>query len=231
MARRRPAGVLVLAILNLVGGSFGLVCTGYSGLTLSSELTTLPSPPPPPPPPSAPGAPRPAPPANPMLNLQSQLHTQVPYYHTFRVGEVVYKLLLALLLLASGVGLLLMHRWGWCLALVYAVLSLIHKAISGWFYLGLVYPVYDAVLFQQLGNKPGIGQQMMFALRMGFFASVFPTLVLTAYPLCLLILLLLPFARKAFWGPPEPAREDEEWDFLRGHAETPFPIGDNRDFS
>jgi hypothetical protein len=208
MARKRSAAVLVIAILNLAGGVLGLAATGCAGVSLASDQTMI-SATPPPPPPTAPGTGPPSPAPN--FNVQQALVQRIPAYLSFRIGEVAVNLLLDVLLFASGIGLLLQHRWAWALALVYAILSVLAKVAVAAFYFGLVYPTTMDYMEEQARVNPWMGTTLVTATRVSFLTGMLFKLVLVAYPATLLVLLLLPSVRAAFRDPPLDEGE-EEWE-------------------
>src|SRR5262249_12855567 len=135
MAKKRPTSVLVLAILHLLGGTFGLLLTTCSGLGLVVQANRAAARP------AQAGAAH-APESAGELGaaLQAYIQEKVPGVQAVNAASVGVSLVFDLMLLAAGVGLLLMQPWARVLSLVYAFLSILQKLFYLAFQLALVYP-------------------------------------------------------------------------------------------
>ena len=147
----KPGSIKVFGILNVIFGSLGLVCGGFGFLTLvimqsSSEMGDA---------------------------IQSAMSAQYSEgYMTFIMFTAVIGLLLNIFLLTCGIGLLKERNWGRTWSLCYAVLGIIHAAVSA----------IGAVIFAQAGPA---------AIGAGF-GAIIGTAIGVIYPICILIFLTRP---------------------------------------
>lgn len=210
MRRQRTTPILVIAILHLVGGGLGLLlslCT-VGGLVMTSTLGSIT------PPPSFPTRPgQPAPPMPPTADqIMKQMNDQIPGYRAFTVGSLASSFLLDFMLLTAGIGLLSVQPWARWLSLVYAPLSILNRLGSFLYSLIWVLPATKALY----ANNPGLAGFSSFAtITSGI--SLFFSLTLIAYPIAVLIILLMPSTAAAFRGETrirsnEEDRLDEEED-------------------
>src|SRR4051794_17402973 len=113
--------VTVLAILNLVFGAFGLIglVIGIIGMVGFMNMTPAPLPD------------KPAAPTD-FMGVANELNqfilNESPNHKTYLMASVGLGTLRTLLLLLSGVGLLMMKRWGRSLAFLYVVVGLLGTA-------------------------------------------------------------------------------------------------------
>ncbi len=195
MNRERPVSVLVLAILHFVGGGLGLIvvlCAGF-GLVMQANMARMPG-------------------AQQDLGsrLQQHLQQQVPAKQAADIGDVVLRLVLAFMLLAAGVGLLMMKPWGRYLSLVYAGLSILEKLVLLFVQFALVWPVADRFLQNEpQAQQPGF----MTGFKITLFGAAFIQTAFIIYPIVVIILLCLPSVREAFSARPRRRDEDDEEDW------------------
>ncbi len=140
-----------------------------------------------------------------------RVQNSLPGGMAVQYGQIAFGLLLSALMIASGAGMLKLQPWGRSLAIGYAVASLLDKVFSVVYIVAFTLPAIDRFM-TEFGAK-GAQQQMVanFA-RIAAYASVVGPVVLSIYPLFVLIFMLKASTRKAF--SPEAAgesAEDEGW--------------------
>ncbi len=204
MRPQRPTVVLVLAILHLIGGGFGLIvvlCSGVGLLTLGAMSG------------GAGGAGGQAPPGS-SVHMQMYLAQNAAGYMPEQIVYMVLGLILAMLLLMCGVGLLMMQPWARYLSFVYAALSIFRAVGNIAYTLFVLWPVTDKYIETHLApNMPpgaGVGG------KMGFFGGVAFQVAFILYPILVVVLLLIPsvaqaFARGRALRREGPEDEDEGW--------------------
>jgi hypothetical protein len=210
--------VVVVAILQIVFGVLGLGCGGYAGVSGVYVMT------------NAQYNPKKTPsvyeeklagsdssglPLD-QNDLQVEWIRRVPSYGLAESLIALASLFLALLMIASGVGLFFMQSWARWLAVGYAVLSMLETLLVVVYFAAVVFPALFA-LNDELGEQ---GDPYLAALGAGMVSwNIAYTLFyvgLVIYPLAVLILMLIPPVHRAFRGEPvsaghahrEPDRED-----------------------
>jgi hypothetical protein len=203
MARKRPAALTVMGILNIVFGSFGLICGICSGFGLLVDVSKL----------AQGGQFQNG--QNPFAEtaaMQAFLRDQVPGYAAFQVVQVGQTLVLGLLLIIGGIGLLQIQSWGRVLSIVYSVIDIVATLASLLYTLALVNPATER-FFQ--GKPQPLGNATVLNL-----ISIFGAIIGVAYAVVLLIMMLLPsvaaaFARKHPADEYDLDRREEEDDLQR----------------
>jgi hypothetical protein len=200
LVRRRPASVLVLAILHLVGGTLGLLGSlcGIVGQVIGPQMFAF-------------G------PSNPAQDMQKRLlqHLEAtPGYHAITWGSLVVGLVLDVLLLTAGVGLLNMRPWARILSLVYAPLSILNRLFAIVWSVAVMLPATAAFLEQNAGNDPVMKAAAAWGKIGGIIGAIMSAIFLI-YPIVVLIILNLHTVKAAFLGeseaPPPSLPEDEGW--------------------
>ena len=194
MQRTRPASVTVIAILNLVFGGLWLLCgLGSLGMQASGMQQMF----------ANMGNVNPG--NNPKLAKQEEIRKEImefsqkagarPSEYAAHVQYVV----LAILLIVSGIGLLKTAPWGRALALVYAALSIVSNLA-----LIVLILLTDIPAVHEFADKLATqGQEaQMIANVMKFFAyfAVVLPLLSLIYPAIVAILMLRPSVAAAFRG-------------------------------
>jgi hypothetical protein len=136
---------------------------------------------------------------------EQELAEKAPYLRAFQlIVWIAVPWLLTLILLASGVGLLRLRTWGWILAIVYALLSLLHKIVVGTYTIFFLLGTPMAPL-----NALGPRQDEVVAVieTMWSMMSVAMPFLLTIYPIAVLILLNRTAVLAAFRQRPELVEE------------------------
>jgi hypothetical protein len=118
---RRPGGYTTFAIMNFILGGILLLCSVGSGIhptvTINNQDATH--------------------------QFIAFLNQQVPGYSVMKIGGAVVGFLLAAGLIVGGVGLLQNQNWGRVLAMVFAIVSLLHHAFLIVFQIFWVNPALD----------------------------------------------------------------------------------------
>src|SRR5262249_3085154 len=110
MVRERPTVVMVVAILNIIYGSFGLLCLFCqgAGLGIMAAMSG-----------AGPG------PLGMMGGMIPFLEKEAPGYLAFSIGYIVLGLILTVDLILAGIGLLRMRTWARWNSVAVAVLTLL----------------------------------------------------------------------------------------------------------
>ena len=206
---KRPASITVLAVLQLVFGCLGLaleVLQGGQALMFLLNPAGL----------KAAGA------ADPMLEVRSA----VPYYFEALTAASLFGLVLSLVLIADGIGLLLVRRWAYNLGVLYGWLSIVFQVA----WLAYVLLIAQPVILDGLSNipiKPGMvppGMDHDAYRKLEQWKQIGAT-VLTAlglvYPIFVLIMLAV--VRKAFRRPKAAPEGAVEVAAEPGEATAPAP--------
>ena len=194
MQRTRPTSVTIIAILNLVFGGLWLLCAlGSLGMQASGMQQMF----------ANMGSINPR--NDPKLAKQEEIRKEMMEFsqktgsRPSQYASLLQYIVLAILLIISGIGLLKTAPWGRALALVYAALSILSN-------LGLIVLVLltDIPTVQEFAEKLATqGEEaQMLANLMKFFAYV-PVVVLLLsliYPAIVAILMLRPSVAAAFRG-------------------------------
>jgi hypothetical protein len=190
MTRYRPTAILVIAILHILGGGIGLFGSCYSIVIMGAagmSSTSAPAPPlsAPPLPPSNATSSR-TPPAIPNTSqIMKYYEDHVPGYKLFTFAGLGVSFVLAVMLLASGIGLLKMQPWARRLSLAYAPLSILFHIISFVYQLILLMPVTHD-LFAQISGPIPMGAILEVATNIGFVVGF----LVIAYPIVVLVVML-----------------------------------------
>jgi hypothetical protein len=207
MQRRRPTAVLVIAILHLVFGGLGLVCTLGGGLMdLAGTQQALAK---------AGDAQQRQQAAQQQRRKEvtEQVHAErIPLYRAYTVTNRVLSTLFCIVLVAAGLGLLHMQSWARWLSVGYAVLSILAN-------LGVF--VYTIAFFIPAGHEvfqrlPPQSDQEQLAYNIANVAAPAGPCVMMLYPAAVLIVMLLPSVGAAFRPPRRRRRkvyEDELEDY------------------
>jgi hypothetical protein len=187
MARKRPAAVVVLAVLHFVFGTLGLCCG-----TCGGTMTLLPWP-------HIEAALEGKDEPDPETVAEEEkevrfFRERLPHKAAVEYGLIPFDVLLPLALLAAGVGLLRLRPWGRWLSLACAVLALLQGVVYAVYNFGFYFPVQKE--YWQLTEPDTIGSAPGLLMAQGFvvLASAF----FFAYPVAILIVLTRPGVAAAF---------------------------------
>ena len=204
MARERPTIVTVMAILNMVIGGLGLLC-GFCGLGAHLVIAGLGSTR------TVGGGP------NPIQDMLAYLNRELPGYQAIEIGRGALVLILGIVLIAAGIGLLMVQNWARWVSLVYGILSILLHTGYVVYELAFVKPATERwqKLFLQkqgLGALPPQSPAESLGTTVGVIGA---GAVFIIYSLVLLVILFLPAFSAAFTDRPRKRRrryEEEEYD-------------------
>jgi hypothetical protein len=203
LVKQRPASVLVLAILHLVGGGIdliGVLCSGAMQAAGGNPFGMQG------------GAGQ-----DPTVRLQKAIEA-IPGQQAFTLGELAINLVLDVLLIAAGIGLLSMKPWARILSLVYAPLAILNRLGTFAYTLLVLIPAFDTILVQELGRDRQIANALQAAssiMRTFMLIGAIVGFLFIIYPIVVLIILNLRHVKAAFSGKSDVLRpalaEDEGW--------------------
>jgi hypothetical protein len=206
----RPTAVLVIAILHLVFGSLGLLCSIIQASGAGKQLQQM----------QAKMDPKQG---QLQEKLEQALEAEIPGYSTVEMASSVVSMFLCFMLLACGVGLLGMHVWARFGSIAYGVVSILFHLLSVIYAFVFVVPAMNNVFKGLAKDNPQMDPQMAKAMEMG--GTIGATVGAMAgcagmiYPTAVLIVMFLPRVRAAFdragrgESPYEPGAAREEDDF------------------
>jgi hypothetical protein len=206
MKRQRPTILTVTAILNLILGGLGLcgyLCMGaviiFLVAVIGQAVANMPK-----------DAARDF---EQMKEIVASLGRDIPGIWAFYISQLAVGAVLTLVLLASGVGLLLLARWGRVLALSYSILAIVAQLGAlgvQYFYLNPAIKRWGENFVAQHGGKMAADQNPF----QNTLLDVFGTALNLGYAIFLLIVMFLPAVTAAFSRTPESyadvTREEEE---------------------
>ncbi len=219
VVKQRPASVIVLAVLHLVGGTLGLIgdLCGLVGQAAGPQALMV-------------G------PSNEIQDMQKRLlqHLEAaPGYRAVTWGGLVVSLALDVMLLTAGVGLLNMKPWARTVSLVYAPISILNRLVVIVWTLAVVLPA-TAEFFEKLAGKDPIMKAAAAGGKIGGVIGVIVSALVMIYPIVVLVILNLGSVKAAFQGGkavPRPSYpEDEGWRSIkRPGASRDFTTERDRD--
>ncbi len=205
--QQKPAGVVVIAILQIVFGGLGLLgpVLYFAGVqkAMASWQASMPK--------------APNQPVFSQEKMQAEIEQRIPGYTPYMNAMNAFILVLCALMIAGGIGLLQLRPWGRWVTILYAALSMAYTIGNSVFMLVWFVPAMSDVMTEQFkllkpagpGPAPDpavMGNFMQIVLT----ASVVFGLLLMIYPIIVLVIMLLPSTRAAFRGPP-PGTEHEDY--------------------
>jgi hypothetical protein len=198
MPRQRPAAVLVIAIFHFIFAACGGIGSAVTLAGAGGGLGKL----------SAGGDPKQA---KMQEDIERSVEANFPAYKAYQAAEGGLGLLLALVLLAAGIGLLTMQPWARLLSLVYAVVAILNQVVGMVVLVVYVLPAMRTAMRGMPGVAPdaaGAAEAVASGLVIGGGCLGF------IYPVAVLIVMLLPHVGRAFRGPgiEEPRPERDDWD-------------------
>jgi hypothetical protein len=200
MPNRRPTSVLVIAALQLVIGGIGIICSacGAAGSAIGDKAAF-----------QGGGANNPD-----QVKMQEATkkleektkeieEQKVPGKRVYEIVNQVMGWVLSIALIVSGIGLLKMQGWARALAIVYAVVSLLHKVVIAIYTIAFMNPAAQEAL-QQIPAEDQKTLEMITNFAFVFtYVLIFGTMI---YPIIVLIVMLLPSVARAF-RPYDPDRD------------------------
>jgi hypothetical protein len=188
MPPKRPLAVVVIAVLQLVFGVPALANYALSLAGLDRAVASL--------------GPVNAPGRQPLtlLDVEKRLEEKVPSYVPVQRAADGVEAGVALLMIASGIGLLMFRPWGRLLAVVYAVLSILITVVFLAWYLAAVAPAVIA-FGQEIAATGGREAEATGAgIPLIYIGGPILASLSAVYPLVVLLVLLRPSVRAGFRG-------------------------------
>jgi hypothetical protein len=215
----RPAGVLVIAIFHFIFGGVGLLCNlcGAGGQAMNASKSF--------------GGKANAEEERIEKDAEAILNRKAPGYHVLEVGDIGVSLLANGILIAAGVGLLLMRSWARITSIAWAVVMLLMKVLLAAYYVLVVFPALSEAFQTVLADVPAQERRTVesFISIMKGALVAGPCLV-SLYAVVVLIVMLLPGVAAAFSGAALAGDGPADYhDRLSGGPYPPsqYPPGDN----
>jgi hypothetical protein len=193
MAPERPASVLVIGILNIVFGGWGVVTYIATGLSIAMMMVMSKTP---------------ASAVNPLGGMIDFMEKEVPGYMAIMIGSSVGAMTLMILLIVSGIGLIKMRQWGRWLAMSIATFNMLWQLVGVVLALLLFTPALmkwnKHALEEMQKQNPGMASQMQMQMdlqnnpTLNNLSPILVALFVSSYALVILIVLLRPSVARAF---------------------------------
>jgi hypothetical protein len=197
MPPKRPVAVVVVAVLQVVFGGLALLDSASSLAGLDKALGSA-------------GQVGPSGPHTLTLgDVETQLEARAPGYAVSKRLNAGVEGVLALLMIASGAGLLLLRPWGRLLAFVYAALSILNTVVYLPWYLATVAPQVLAFARELAATGGEQAQAMGMALPVLYIGVPVVMSLSIVYPILVLVVLRRPAVRAAFAGEAVPAEPED----------------------
>jgi len=201
MNRERPTVLLVMAILNFVFGGLFIICglcgmgsvlfTGalFKGMSSATKGTT------------GPGQPD-------VFGEMSRVFDTIPGYYPVQIGSMLLLIVLNIVLVVAGIGLLQMKPWARWLSVGYGAASIVLQFVIMLYAIFVMQPAMEKWaqdFATRMGGQPAPGMSANSA--MSSMGSCFSFFLYSAYPVALIIVMLLPAVGAAFAAPLLPPEE------------------------
>jgi len=199
MNRERPTVILVMAILNFVFGGLFIVCglCGILGTLLTGAMFK-----------GMAGASKGASGGGPdPFGEMSKMFDQIPGYYPVQIGTMLLMIVLNIVLIVAGVGLLKMQPWARWTSVGYGAATILLQMMILAYAIFVVQPAMEQWTKDFTAKLGGPGQpppNMAANSAMSTMGSCFNFVMYTAYPLALMIVMVLPNVGAAFSAPPLP---------------------------
>jgi hypothetical protein len=111
MERKRPAALTTIAVLNIVFGSLGLICSCFYSLGIGVLMTASPN--------------------NPnekiaeLARAAELLKGEIPSLLPVEISVALYSLVFSVLLVVAGIGLLYIANWARILCFIFAIMTIL----------------------------------------------------------------------------------------------------------
>jgi hypothetical protein len=200
----RPTSVLVIAIIHLVFGGFGLLSGVCGGIVQAvGPMNVVPQPPPPPP-----GAKVPSFPTDLGPRMQRYIEAECPVYNTYVTTQLSLGLILSVMLVVAGIGLLWMRPWSRRLSFAYSIGSIVFQLVGFAYTITFLIPAMNS-FYDQIGKEyPSFAPFLTFS-RVGVWFSAAAAPIGLAYPIVVWVLLRRPKVVAAFAGQSIPTTQPE----------------------
>jgi uncharacterized Tic20 family protein len=177
MERKRPGILTAVAVLNIVFGSLGLICSCIYGLGVTVLMTASRN--------------------NPNLqwsalaDVADLLKSEIPSYLPVEISVALYFVVFSSLLIVAGIGLLYIANWARVLSFIFAISTILTQGAYLVYTFVIVFPAL-ARIQARFGGADAIESRLSQIARVGFISLVI------IYAIVLFILLLSPSVSAAF---------------------------------
>jgi hypothetical protein len=200
MAKKTSTVAIVVGILQLIFGVLG-ICIGVVAVSgLQEQMAALQA--------QNPGVQKQ--PFN-QAQLQDFIEKKTGNYRAIMKAQGIGTLILAFMMIASGIGLLMTQSWGRILALIYAGLSILFTVAAVLYTFAVLVPAVNefAAGIERQGDQ--MARSMAMGVRIGIIGGGVINGLLILYPILVLILLLQPGVAAVFQGKSR-VEEPEDYD-------------------
>jgi hypothetical protein len=196
-AQQRPTMILVMAILNIVFGGFGLMGSLCGGaFTLIFMNLDLPF--------GGQG--------NPVREMYSLLEQRIPGYTVIMASYFVLHALLGTALIIAGIGLIRMKTWARWTSIAYSLITIVVTIANSAFTVMYVNPIMqewsERFMRSQRPGTPNFTTNSTF----NNIGSLVGTVVNCSYAVALLVVMFLPSVSAALAGAANRSKEDADGD-------------------
>ncbi len=200
MRKTRPTtAILVIAILQLVFGGFGLVCDLFSGVQAAAGKGSV-------------MMPNGRQSVDVETEVKKALETRIPAHKEIQFANVAASLVLSVMMIVSGIALLRVKVWGRLLAICYGLGSILLKISTLVFMVMFSLPAMQQVA-EALEKKGQTEAVIARTLPLVGNALLFGTALTMIYPIVVLVVMLVPSTSAAFRGEQNPKSADPSQDF------------------
>jgi hypothetical protein len=207
MQQQRPTGAVVIAVLHIIGGTLLLLsslCTGAAQLAGGQKAFM----------PSA-GTAQSKQQQDLTERMEKHLADKAPGYQAIQYGQIGLSFVIAIILLAAGIGLLKMQSWARLLSILYAIVSILNHLFTIVYSFVFTIPALQEFVQAEKARDPA-NAFMYSAMESGGMIGVLVASVFILYPILVLIVMLWPGMGEAFRNFGAARELPEEFDDDRG---------------
>jgi len=210
MRKKLHPAVLTVGILQVLFGVLVLACDGFGVVNAGGLFLINAAQPPATKPPAQSGPGTKGQPQDPGaafgkglaagLEANQAMLQNAPSYKYVELAKNVFGLLLAVVMITSGIGLFFMQSWARWLAVGYGVVSILGRCTCVGYHAGVILPILLDLGQEFVRRGDADMESGLWGIKYGPFFG----LLLGLYPLLVIILLLLPQVGRAFRAAPVP---------------------------
>jgi hypothetical protein len=180
MERKRPGALTAIAVLNIVFGSLGLICSCFYSLGVGVLLTVSPNNP------------------NPQLanlgEVADIIKREIPSYLPIEISVALYFVVFSCLLIVAGIGLLYIANWARILCFIFAVTTILTQVAYLLHCFLVIFPAQARIQARFPGGDP-VQDRLIQILRIGSIVFII------VYSITLIIVLCQRSIARAFAPP------------------------------
>jgi hypothetical protein len=176
MERTRPAALTTIAVLNIVFGSLGLICSCFYGLAIGVLMTASPN--------------NPDPKLAMLGEVADLFRREIPMHLPIEISVALYSIIGCFVLIAAGIGLLYIANWARILCFIIAITTILTQAANLLYSLLVLFPAV-ARIQARVGGDP-VETKMSQVLRLGGIS------VVIIFSIVMISLLCMRSVREAF---------------------------------